>query len=49
MDTRSISPEVFTNAIPEGVDIMLARLLMMTHHLPKAHRGNILPGQGAPK
>jgi hypothetical protein len=47
MDIRSISPEFFTNALPEGVDIIIASPPMLLQHLPKSNRGNTLPGKGA--
>jgi hypothetical protein len=48
MDTRSISPEVFTNATPEGLHIILTSPPTMAQHLPRAHRGNTLLVHGAP-
>ena len=45
MDTRSILPEVFTNIILEGVDIILTIPTMMAQHLPRSHKGNTLPGR----
>jgi len=48
VDTRYISPEVFTNAIPERVDVILANRLMMATRLPRAHKGNTCPDQSAP-
>ena len=48
MDTRSISTEVVTDAIPEGVYIIFTSSLMMAQHLPITHNGNARPGQSAP-
>jgi hypothetical protein len=44
MDTRTISPEVSTNAIPEGVDVILASPSMMSQHLLGSQRGTTPPG-----
>jgi hypothetical protein len=43
MDARFISPEVFTNVILEGVDIILKSPPLMAQHLPTTHRGNTFP------
>ncbi len=34
-----ISPEVFTNVIPEGVNVIRVSFLMMAQLLPRAHMG----------
>ena len=43
VDTRAISPEVFTTDISKGLDIISTSPPMMTQHLPRVYRGTTLP------
>ena len=39
MDTRTITPTLFTHAFPAGVDLIMTSHPMLTQHLPRADRG----------
>ena len=39
MDARTITPELFIQASPAGVDLIMASPPMIPQHFPKAHRG----------
>ena len=43
MDTRTITPALFTQAFPAGVDIIMTSPPMLPQHLPRTHRGNGQP------
>jgi hypothetical protein len=38
-DTRTITPELFTQVFPSGVDLIFTSPPMLDKHLPKQHRG----------
>ena len=38
MDLRTISPELLRATFPEGIDLLLARPLMLSNHLSRHHR-----------
>ena len=43
MDAKTITPALFTQAFPEGVDIIMTSPPMLTQHLPRTPRGNGQP------
>ncbi len=47
MDARTITPALFTQAFPAGVDIIMTSSPMLTQHLPRAHNGQAHPAHAA--
>ena len=39
MDAITITPELFTQAFPAGVDLAMTSPPMLPQHLPRTHRG----------
>ncbi len=39
MDAITITPELFTQAFPAGVDLIMTSPPMLPQHLPRTHRG----------
>ncbi len=43
MDTKTITPALFAQAFPTGVDLIMTSPLMLTKHLPRTIRGTGQP------
>ena len=47
MDTKTITPTLFTPAFPAGTKIITTSPPILAQHLPRAHKGGVQPAQAA--